>query len=140
MIAAVEKGIRAKLAATTAITAVVSTRIYSTQPPLEAPLPYILIFQSAGGSTNDTPRDEFDLVVTVKCVAVDDAVAGTSGAKVAKSTADLIRAALHNATLTLDSPWSAYDCEHETAFSYVDNEDRQQYVHAGGTYRVRATG
>lgn len=140
MIAAVERGIRAKLAASAALTAVVATRIYATQAPLEAPLPYILLFQSAGGSTNRTPRDEFDLVVTVKCVASDDAAGGTSGAKVAKTTADLIRTALHGVTLTLDSPWAAYDCQHETTFVYVDNDDRQQYVHAGGTYRVRATG
>lgn len=140
MIAAVEKGIIAKLSGASALTSVVSTRIYATQAPLEAALPFIEVSVTAGGSPNSSPRDEFDLMVTVKCVATDNPSAGTSGAKVAKQMADAIRAALHNVTLTLDSPWQAYDCEHESAFIYVDNEDRIQYTHAGGTYRVRATG
>lgn len=136
MIRAVESAIRAKLAATAAITAVVSTRIYATQAPLEAALPYIEFGLSAGGSDNQSPRDELDVIVLVKCVATDTNSA--SGAATAKQVADLIRAALHEVDLTMDAPWNAYRCQHESAFVYTENEDRVQYTHAGGNYRVRA--
>jgi hypothetical protein len=122
--------LRAKLAAASAVTSVVSTRIYNTQAPLEAALPYIVVALQAGGSTNRSPRDEFDLVLLVKCVAADGLQAGT--------VADAIRAALHEQAITLDSPWNAMDCQHETAFQFVENEDRAQYWHAGGLYRLRA--
>ncbi len=137
MIQTVEKAIRARLAAATTLTAVVGTRIYSTQAPGAALLPLIVYQITGGGSPNDSPRDALDLLVTVRVVAAD--ADGTGGAATAKSAADLVRAALHNAALTLDSPWAAYDVQHETAFAYIENVDRRQYHHAGGVYRVRAT-
>lgn len=138
MIRAVEKGILAKLSAASAITTLVSTRLYATQPPVNAALPYVLVAVSGGGSPNETPRDELDLMVTVKCVAQDTTSA--SGAATAKQMADAIKTALHEVDLALDSPWEAYRCQHEGAFVYSENVDRVQYTHAGGTYRVRATG
>lgn len=130
MILSIAKGIGDKLSAASAVTAVVSTRIYVSQPPLEAPLPFVQIELAGGGDDNASPLDSFDVLVNVKCVA-------TSGA-VAAGCADAIRAALHNAALTLESPWTAYDCQHETAFLYVENEGRIPYTHSGGSYRIRA--
>lgn len=130
MIFSIAKGVGDKLSATAAITAITSTRIYFGQAPLEAALPHIVFSLNAGGSTNRSPRDEFDVTLTVKCVAA-------TGAKAAQ-VADLIRGALHNADLTLESPWNAYRCQHDAVFQYVENIERAQYHHAGGTYRVRA--
>jgi hypothetical protein len=130
MIKAISKGVGDKLAGTAAITSVVSTRIYFGQAPLEAALPYIAFDINAGGSTNRSPRDELDVVLAVKCVA-------RTGAQAAQ-VADLIRGALHNADLTLESPWNAYRCQHQNPLSYVENTERGQYHHTGGTFRVRA--
>ncbi len=137
MIQTVEKAIRAQLTASSALTGLVGVRIFSTQAPAAAALPLIVYQVTGGGSPNDSPRDALDLLVTVRATATD--ADGVSGAATAKTAADLIRAALHNAALTLDTPWSAYDVQHETAFAYVENLDRRQYHHAGGVYRVRAT-
>ncbi len=137
MIQTVEKAIRARLAAASALTDLVGARIYSIQAPAAAALPLIVIQLTGGGSPNDSPRDTLDLIVTVRATATD--ADGSSGAAGAKVAADLIRVALHNASLTLDAPWTAYDIQHETAFAYVENIDRRQYYHAGGTYRIRAT-
>lgn len=130
MIRAIEKGVRAKLVATSAVTALVSTRVYSTQAPAEAALPHIAFFLSGGGSTNDTPRDSLDVLVTVRATAADGATA--------TQVADAVRAALHDADLTLESPWAAYRCQHTTPFYYVETTDRVSYHHAGGVFRVRA--
>lgn len=137
MIQTVEKAIRAQLAASSDLTALVGNRIYSTQAPAAAALPLVVYQLTGGGSPNDSPRDALDLIVTVRASATD--TEGVSGAATAKAAADVIRAALHNAALTLDTPWTAYDVQHESAFAYVENVDRRQIHHAGGTYRVRAT-
>jgi uncharacterized protein DUF3168 len=130
MIFSIGKGVGDKLAGTAGITAVVSTRIYFGEAPLEAAFPHIVFSLNAGGSTNRSPRDEFDVTLTVKCVAAK--------ASTAAQVADLIRGALHNADLTLESPWNAYRCQHDAVFQYIENKERVQYHHAGGTYRVRA--
>ena len=136
MIGIVEKGILAKLNAASGVTSVVSTRIFATQPAMVAGLPYVLVTHNSGGSTNRSPRDDVDLLFSVKCVAVD--ASGSSGAAVAKAVSDATRAALHRATLTLDAPWNAYTCEQGDVFFYAENEDRVTYYHAGALYRVRA--
>jgi hypothetical protein len=137
MIQTVEKAIRAQLAASADLTNLVGARIYSTQAPAAAALPLIVYQLTGGGSANDSPRDALDLIVTIRATATD--AEGISGAATAKAAADLIRAGLHHAPLALDAPWTAYDLQHETAFAYVENVDRRQYHHAGGTYRIRAT-
>lgn len=132
MILSIMRGLGDKLSTASGVTAIVSTRIYAGQAPQNAPLPYIDMNIQAGGDDNASPVDSLDVLVAVKCVAGNMAMATAAGC------ADAIRAALHNATLTLEAPWTAYDCQHETAFMYADNEERQGYQYAGGVYRVRA--
>jgi hypothetical protein len=132
MIRAIHKGSRAQREATSAVTALVSTRLYAVQAPLEAALPHLVFFVSAGGSANSNQRDELDAVVTVRGVA--------ESADAATQIADAVRTALHNASITLDSPWTAYRCQHQATFAFSENEERRTYWYAGGTYRLRAFG
>lgn len=131
MLLAISKGLGDKLAATPAVTALVSTRIWFGQPPEAAAFPYLLMTHAAGGSDNETPRDSFDVTMLVKGVA-------TSAAS-AQAVAEAIRTALHDKDLTLPSPWTAYRCQHTVPVAYVENAERGQYWHAGGLYRVRAS-
>ncbi|MBN1964052.1 MAG: DUF3168 domain-containing protein [Anaerolineae bacterium] len=131
MLLAVAKGVYGELAAGTAITALVSTRIYNSQAPQTAEtLPYVVFSLASGGDTNDTPREELDVIVDVKAVAAT--------ALEAQQAADAIRATLHDADLTLDGDWAAVRCQHHAAFFYAENVERRQYWHAGGSYRIRA--
>lgn len=54
-----------------AITALVSTRIYSSQAPNEAAKPYIIFYLAAGGPENITPTASFNVIYRVESVAED---------------------------------------------------------------------
>lgn len=131
MIWAVAKAVRAAITGSAGIAALVSTRVYLEQAAEGATLPYIVMNGIGGGSTNETPRDALDLQIQVKAVAADGASATT--------LERLIFEALHRQALSYDSPWRHLDCEHEGLFYFVENAERKQYHHAGGTYRIRAS-
>lgn len=137
MINAAEVGIRRAFLASAALVALCGQRFYSMQAPENVALPYVTYQIIGGGSPNVSPRAEFDLMVTVNCVATDNVVAGTSGAATAKTIAGLVDSALHNRQLDLPAPWSAWDCQNESVFEFVENVDRIQYYFVGGVYRVR---
>ena len=126
------KGVRAQLAAGTALMAELEgTPIYYKQAPTGATLPYIIYQLAGGGDDNITPRNTLDVLMDVKALAATS----TQAAQIA----DLIRDTLHDADLTLDGGWAAYRCQHTQAFDYVENVERAQIWHAGGTYRIRAS-
>lgn len=130
MIDSVSKALRAKLVGTSAITNVVSTRIYNTHVPEGVSLPYLVFQHVAGGTTNETPTDALDVQFQVKAVSLDPVQAGALEASV--------RAALHNAALATQDGWGFYDCEHLNPFFLSEDVDRRQVFSAGGTYRIRA--
>ncbi len=106
-------------------------RVYFGQAAEAADFPYLLMNDAGGGSTNDTPRDAFDLILQVKAVSDDGAEA--------LLLSESVRGVLHNGSITLASPWKLLDIQHEAPFYFVENDERRQYYHAGGTYRVRGT-
>ena len=130
MIDSVSKALRTKLVGTSAVTNVVSTRIYNTHVPEGVSLPFIVFQHVAGGTTNETPTDALDVQFQVKAVSENDAQAAAVEA--------LIRAALHNVQLTTQDGWLFYDCEHLNPFFLREDVDRRQVFSAGGTYRIRA--
>lgn len=129
MIEALFSGIRSKLLANDAVKAK-TTRIYTVLAPLDAALPLIVMQIAAGGSLNETPRDELDVWVDVKVIAAD--------APGALSLADNIRTALHEQDLSLGGSWKTVRCQHERPWTFQVTEDGRQYWQAGGTYRIRA--
>jgi hypothetical protein len=58
----------------------------------------------------------------------------------AETLADLVKTRLHDATLTLDAPWSNY---HTQLTQFIDYSERDKdgdvYFHVGGLYRIRAS-
>jgi len=133
MIDVINEAIYNKLNGTSAVTSKLSatTAIWFGIAPVTATMPYIVYSIAAGGSDNDSPLDAVDLRFTVKAVASTPAAAGAlSGA---------IRDALHEAILTMDSPWNNYRCQHQTEIMYPETIERAQYWHAGGVYRIRAS-
>lgn len=129
MIEALFEGLQSKLIADSGVKAV-TTRVYAVLAPVDAALPVIVMQIAAGGSLNETPRDELDVWVDVKAIAAD--------APGALSLADLIRAALHETDLSLGGSWKTVRCQHERPWSFQVTEDGRQYWQAGGTYRIRA--
>ena len=131
MIQSIAYALRAALIADGTISAAVGARCYLTRAPESASLPYGLLNYVGGGSTNDTPRDAFDQLWQVQFISDDAAQA--------QDLSDRARDLLHNASITLESPWKLIDLQHEDPFFFVEDVDRRQYLHAGGTYRVRGS-
>lgn len=127
---AIKAGIYAKATTDSGITALAGTRCYWLLAPASAALPVVVATLAAGGDTNETPKEELDVLIDIKGVA--------ASAQAAEQLADAIRGAFHEADLSLGDGWHTIRCQHVTAFAYVENADNRQYWHAGGTYRIRA--
>jgi hypothetical protein len=128
----IQKGVYSKLTSTASLTnALGGAKIYYAMAPVGTQLPYVIIQVAGGGHTNRTPRDEFDVVVNVTVRAASAQAAG--------AIADIIRDTLHQAELTLDAPWTAYNCQETDMIpTFLTEEDGRQYWTAGGAYRIRA--
>lgn len=127
----IEDGLFDYLASGTAlISALGGTAIYDTQAPLDTAKPYLIYNYQGGGDTNFIPRAAVDVTYQVKAVSEDQGEAN--------ALADLVRQRLHDAELSLASPWTAYRCQHTTGFKFLENDGRKQIYHAGGLYRIRA--
>jgi hypothetical protein len=129
VLSVISGAVRAVLIADGGVSALVSTRVYYQLAPQDADLPYILMDEAGGGSTNDTPRKMLDVMWQVKAISKSMSEAATLEA--------LIYDALDDAVLNPASPWKAIDCRHEMPFSYPEHVEAKQYFHAGGTFRVR---
>lgn len=127
---AIKAGVYAKATTDAGITALSGARAYWLQAPKDAALPHIVFTLAAGGDTNETPREELDVLMDIKGVA--------ASAQAAEQLADAIHAAFHEADLSLADGWRTLRCQHVAAIAYVENAENRQYWHAGGTYRIRA--
>lgn len=112
-------------------TALGGTAIYLDMIPLNAALPALVLGLQSGGPPNDIPLDSLDVTYLVKCVSTNS--------RQAETIADLVYARLHEASVSLDAPWSAYRCQQVQIVSYGEQEDREQFYHRGGLYRLRAS-
>jgi maltose-binding protein MalE len=135
MLEAVKEEIYNKLNGTSAVTTLLAsaTAIYYEFAPTNAPMPYIVFNYAGGGSDNDTQLDSGNLMFYVKGVA--------KVSTTALSIATAIYNALHEqeASMTIDAPWTIYRVTHNEPISLTETEERTQYYHRGGSYRIRIT-
>lgn len=131
MLTDIASGIRARLQAVSAITDEVGARVYYGLAAEGAALPYIVISDTGGGRTNDTPREAFDMFWQTDVVAGNAADARAIGA--------LVVAALHRTALDFGSTWDTLDVQHESPVYWVEHVERRQYFHQVDTFRVRGT-
>lgn len=132
MIVAVFTALRAAILALPAVQTAVGTRVYSLSVPTGAALPYVRLTLNDARDVNRTALEEGDVTVTVLAI-------GTDAAAVV-ALADAIRDGLHEATLALAAPYTAFRCQHTVGIAFSDLEDRQVITYAGGDYRVRLSG
>lgn len=135
----IETGIRNQILTHPTIVSLTGSQVYSQQAPNKAAHPFVVFGLNAGQTINTTANDYVDLRYMVKAVAA----AGDQGMNAAEQAAEIaeaIRAVLHEKDFAMDAPWQLVRCQHMTVIQYVTNEDRRQYWHAGGIYRVRAYG
>jgi hypothetical protein len=130
MLQHIEKAIRAALTGGTA-GPLVSGRVYNEMAPQGAALPYIVMALNAGGKTNRTPTDEGDVRHVVKVIS--------TSASEAAQVAGAIEADLHEVSLALDAPWTAYRCQALTVVKYLEQVERVQYFHSGWIVRTRVS-
>ena len=97
---ALEEALYDKLAGATAVTDLVSTRIYRGMAPQNAALPYLIIQLQGGGDDNWTPTESKSYVYSVRAVSqVSTDEAG--------DIAEAVHTALHKQALTV-SGWENY--------------------------------
>lgn len=130
MLNAIEKAIRAALTGGTA-GPLVGGRVYNEMAPQGAALPYVVLAFNAGGKTNRTPTDEGDVRHVVKAIS--------TSASEAAQVAAAIEADLHETSLALDAPWTAYRCQVLTVVKYIEQAEREQYFHNGWMIRTRVS-
>lgn len=118
---------------TALIAALGGTAIYNKVIPLTASLPAVVYSMASGGEDNDSPLEGVDVTYLVKAVS--------TSSRAAETLADLVKARLHNVTITLDAPWSNYHTELTQLVDYSEREtEGDVYYHTGGLYRIRASG
>lgn len=127
---AIEKGVLAKLASDGTVNGFVAGRYYVTLAPNSASYPFIVLQYSGGGNTNNSPDEPIDCNYIVKAMS--------PSLTVTRQIADAIYNALHNQTLSYDSPWKHLDCEHTVPFELSENVDGGKVFTRGGIYRIRA--
>lgn len=118
------------LAAGTALTTKLGgTAIYETLAPQGTAPPYVVLFMSAGGDDNDSPRRARSMVYTVKAVS-------TTGALDAVEIDAEVDTLLHLQTLTITG-WGNYWTARVTDIAYNELAGGVMYYHRGGQYRIR---
>ena len=127
----VESGLYSKLAAGTALTALLGgTLIYNGLAPQGRALPFVLFNQQSGVSDNLTPTRSEDFLYQVKGLSA-------SGMAAAGSIASAIDTLLHNTTLTVSGGWVNYSIRRERHIRYEETETGERICHAGAVYRIR---
>lgn len=123
---ALDGGIYTTLTAATALTALVSSRVYNTQAPQEATEPYVIFNKQSGGQTYVFSSGKFrSFGYLVK------GVCHSRYPKAAGAIDDAIEAALHDAALSVTG-WTLLYCRRESDVHYAEGE----YTHRGGVYRI----
>lgn len=132
MLNAAYAGIRSALITNSAImTALGATAVYTEAVPPDAPYPYIVLQEMAGGDQNIYAQAAADMVIMVKYV-------GPSG-QTGGAIAGMVRDLLHEGTaVSMGTAWDVYRVRHQTVVSISEYVDRKWIYHKGANYRVQA--
>ena len=127
----VEAGLRAKLDAYSALTALLSsaTAIWNQAAPPVTALPYVVFSWAGGGLENINPSEIHNVLYLVKAIADDATEAGVLQGH--------IKGALHKTTLTVSGFTNFYTaCEDEVQLTETTREGTLLF-HRGYYVRIR---
>lgn len=96
--------------------------------------PYGVISLNAGGQVDQSRVEQADLRLLIKIVGQVNSNISESGYA---TLAETMRQLLHEATLTGDSNWHIWRCQHLTPVFYSELDGEISYIHTGGIYRIR---
>lgn len=130
----VRQAIFQKLGATSAITSVVSTRIFHAQAPADTDFPFIVFSKQAGTKTRAFRAPNAFIEEEWLIKAVDRG--STSNA--AETLAAAIDTAFDGGTLTVSGKTVA-DLHHVSDVDYMEPDGDQTYRHHGATFAVVLT-
>jgi Protein of unknown function (DUF3168) len=112
----------------TAGTALWGTRVYATQAPQGAALPYVIFDYRAGGDLNLSPSRLAEARYQIEVIA--DTVAQ------ARQGAEYLEVTLHEQPLSVTS-WVHLGTTQISLLSQVENAEGRQFWRRGATYRIR---
>lgn len=124
----------AKLNGTSAVTAVVSNRIFYGQAPNDAAYPFVVLSRQSGVKRRAFQEPEAFKREVWQVKVVDR----STSAKRAYDGASAIDAALDGGSLTITGKTLA-DLHHVSDVSYVESQGDQVFHHVGGNYAVVTT-
>jgi len=125
-----EEAIYDRLAGDSAITALVSTRIYRQAAPQDAVLPYLIYQLQGGGDENLTPTESTNHVYQVRAVSQ---VSNDEAGDIAQAVHDQ----LHKATITVTG-WTNYWTAAISDIELVETDQSGvRRWHRGNMYRIR---
>lgn len=123
--------LKAKLLASSAVTALVGQRVFILQAPPGSMLPYVVFQHIGGGWTNDSPRDNVEPFYQVMCWSTDFDEANALNAAV--------EAALNRQQLATDAQgWNNYWLSSNDFIERVDWAENNQVWGFGDEYSIRA--
>ncbi len=129
-ILAVNTALYSILSGTSALTALVSTKIYLIQAPGGTAYPYVIFgFQGGGEEQQSTRLDDMEVVYRVVGLATSNAQAGAIDAA--------IRGALHTKTLTVTGWTTTAEVRRGAMWQLVENVEGIQVYQQGAMYRIR---
>lgn len=128
---ALETGIYDELAGDTALTAELGgTYVYNQAAEQGRARPYVVFAHAGGGHENISPSELIDAIYLIKGVADSLTQAG--------DVDDLVKAALHEATLTVSGGYTNFHTQREDAVRFQEVlRDGEVIYHAGAYYRFR---
>lgn len=129
---ALNQGIFTQLAGGTAlITALGGTAIYHMQAPDNTALPFVVFSWAGGGDVNQTPSSGLEVVEFIRVYHTNAQAAGAID--------DLVRARLHQQTLTVTG-YTCMWCVREDDYESVEQTTSGVPVYTmGGNYRIAIT-
>lgn len=125
----VEAALYSALSGATALTTLVSTRIYNPQAPANIVIPYVVFYLASGSMPNQSPRLDINNVYRLEGV-------GTTRAQ-AEDVFEAFFTALHLQPLSLTG-WGVYWLVFESVRSLVDTVEAKQYFRRIGDLRLKA--
>lgn len=131
----IETGLYARLLAQ--VGNMVDSRIVKNLAKVGTEYPFIVYSLNAGSDQNLNNGGMVDLRYLIKAVSKD--AGDNNGADEADRIAAAIYTALHEVRFTTDAPVSVYRCQRITLVDYTETQERVQFHHRGGIYRIRAS-
>ena len=125
----VETALYSALTGASALTTLVSTRIYNPQAPANSTIPYVVFYLASGLMPNQSPRLDINNVYRIEGV-------GSTRAQ-AENVFKAIFTALHLQTLSITG-WGTYWLACEGVRSLVENAEGNQYYRRIGDFRLKA--